>query len=82
MLYWLLLALLFGYYIVGDRLTAQAMRYLREPRRRWSASPLYRPENFTSEGEASRLRAIRWWQRGGIAVALILVALVAFTQLM
>jgi hypothetical protein len=58
------------YFVVGGRLTGRAEQHLRDPERRFWFTPMYEPELFTEEGNQLRVKALRFWLWGGVALAL------------
>jgi hypothetical protein len=71
---WFALGLVVLYFVVGQKVTLDAYRHLRNPRHRYSHPPLLNPEEFTAEGERWRRRAVRYWYGGGAVVGLIFLA--------
>jgi hypothetical protein len=69
MLGWLALLVICLYLLYGQKVTLDAYRHLRDPRRRYGYSPLLSPEEFTAEGERWRRRAVTYWYGGGALVA-------------
>jgi hypothetical protein len=62
------LVVVVAYFTVGIRRSEVAHRYLREPDKTYWFAPLLEPELFTQEGQAYRQSAMRFWNRGGLAV--------------
>jgi hypothetical protein len=71
------LGLLVVYLVIGFRLSAQASRFLKDRQKLYTSSPLVQPELYSAEGDAARVRALRFWWAGG-AVLLATVALAAY----
>lgn len=69
------LALVLIYFGVGIALTERAQRHLREPNKNFWFTPMYEPEKFTPVGNTLRVRALRFWLWGGIALVLYAVLL-------
>lgn len=59
------------YWVVGQKLTLDACKYLRTPTRTYLYTPLLSPEEFTPEGEPLRLRAVRYWYGGAVVVGVL-----------
>jgi len=72
---WVAFFLIAAYYLVGQKLTLDAYRYLRDPDRHYSYTPLLSPEEFTDEGEPIRCRAVRYWYVGAVVVFLVVMSI-------
>jgi hypothetical protein len=63
------------YFAIGIRLTERAQQHLRDPEKHFWFMPMYEPELFTDEGNRLRVKALQFWLRGGVILALyVLVA--------
>lgn len=69
------LTLVLVYFGVGIALTERAQKHLRDPNKDFWFTPMYEPEKFTPLGNALRVRALRFWFWGGIALAVYLAVL-------
>lgn len=58
------------YFAMGIWLTERAQQHLREPEKHFWFSPMYQPDLFTDEGNRLRVKALRFWVWGGVAVTL------------
>jgi hypothetical protein len=70
MISWFVVLLFVAYVIVGQKLTLDAVRHLRNPRRTYFYTPLLSPEEFAPQGEFARRRAVRYWYGGAVVVGL------------
>jgi hypothetical protein len=63
-----------AYVVIGTFLSEAAHKHMRDPSRGpfWF-TPLYEPELFTEEGNRLRIRALRFWLWGGLALVLYVV---------
>jgi hypothetical protein len=61
-------AVVLAFWLRGAQLEGQANEHLREPNRTYWESLLSEPEQFTEQGQPLRERAMRFWNRGGLAV--------------
>jgi hypothetical protein len=58
------------YVAIGIWLTERAQQHLRDPEKRFWFTPMYEPELFTENGNRLRVKALRFWLWGGVALAL------------
>ena len=63
------------YFAVGIRLTERAQQHLQDPEKHFWFTPMYEPDLFTDEGNRLRVKALRFWLWGGVALALYLIVL-------
>ena len=68
------LLVLFGYIAIGAKISEEAHAFLKEPKKGLWDSPLFDPDKFRPEGELSRRRALRFWNRGLIVVIVYFIA--------
>lgn len=71
---WAVIAVLVCYIVIGQKVTLDAYRHLRDPRRTYYYPPLLSPEEFSPEGEAARRRAVRYWYGGAVLMAVLVLA--------
>ena len=81
MLGWLAISLVVLYFIIGQKVTLDAYRHLRDRKRLYTYMPLFAPEEFTAEGERWRRRAVRYWYRGGTLVGGLWLAVWIYQRL-
>ncbi len=77
---WLAPILMIAFYALGKYLSTQAWNYLKDPSRPRSENPLFNPDEYRPEGERFRLRAIRFWWGGGVALAVTLFLIWRFQR--
>ena len=63
------------YYGVGYRLTSVAFRHHVRPNDPHNFTDIWSAQNFRSEGEARRRRAVAWWAWGLPVMVVLLVVL-------
>ena len=62
------------YFAIGGYLSEVAHRHMHDPSRGpfWF-TPMYEPELFTDEGNRLRVRAVRFWALGALALVLYVI---------